>query len=310
MRRMSYRETRLKAIYVGTPPMVRLKTSEIIRTPNRLFDAGSVYQGLDDGGVAVTLRALRRVKTVAYLKWTKADQFEAVKRGYFIERGKDNHAIVITLESRPTIKTRAVIDGCFSVDRERPETDAEIMKDAMRLWRAGDGHAAHLIAFVTQQDMYKWVGVWDVAVETFTERLVWFKLMSGATPSMRAYASALARGRGRPRGPTGYAMKPKPKPETHAQRIERIYGEAPEPYQPPKREEKRKARYEAKKEAADPQVAAQQRALRKAAGIAKRRETARYRRDRAAWAGWMAGEFDRLGSHPEVSFDEWREAQK
>jgi hypothetical protein len=168
-----------------------------------MFDPGSVYVtrkltiGFAKNGVE-TKRSLGRQRiverefyeTLPFIKWTRADQAEAIKRGYFLERSRaDNHVIVIPLP------------------RDLFSSDADVMREAMRRAREGEAHAVKLITFVLQQDQRGWSGTWESpTIETYRPSLIWYKEhVRGERPTPRGESrngryQPTGRSRGRPRG--------------------------------------------------------------------------------------------------------------
>jgi hypothetical protein len=190
--------------------------------------------------------------------WSKADQFEAVKRGYFIERAlKDNHAVVLPLITNP-------------------RTDTGIMRDAARRVRASaDPHAIKLCQFVQQQDEYLWPGMWEtVTIETCLSRdaskMRWFKAYAEANDPDRNPELKRNLG-GRPPGPTGYAM-----PRYIRSQPDTVKGMA----RAREADLKRRLRNKYGAEALTPEERAQNRI----AGATKRSEIAREKRESIAYA--------------------------
>jgi hypothetical protein len=169
-------ETRKRADYIGYPRHIRDKIGAMVPAPKRMFDAGTVYvtrkitigypTDPSNSRAYGRVRKVERVfrERIEFLTWTKADQAEAVKRGYFIERSRwDNHATVIPLPH-----------GQFT-------TDADVMREGKRLAIAGDAHALHLCLFVVQQDKYGWSGTWESpTIETYKPSLMWYKELTNA----------------------------------------------------------------------------------------------------------------------------------
>jgi hypothetical protein len=186
------------------------------------------------------------------LTWDKADQFEAVKRGYFIERASDCRVRVLPLVG------------------SRYFNDEEIMNDAVARAFRLDEHAVKLIKFVAQQDEHKCLGAWGsptielCRIDCVASKMRWFKAYAEANDPERNPKLKRNQG-GRPRGPTGYAMDrgavarvgtekgaERQRQKDHDRRVSSKYGVIP--------------------------VSAAQRAANKLAGIAKRQAIARLRR--------------------------------
>jgi hypothetical protein len=125
--------------------------------------------------------------------WTRADQFEAVKRGYYVARADDRHAWVV------------ILNGSQFKD------DTGVMASEDKNWRTtGDPHALKLCQFVAQQDWHKCAGAWEspsIAVlnSPNPRRMRWFKAYAEANDPDRNPELKRNQG-GRPHGPTGYAM--------------------------------------------------------------------------------------------------------
>jgi hypothetical protein len=134
-------------------------------------------------------------KPIKPLIWLVADQFIAIKRGYFVERANDNHARVLPL-----------IGSAFKTDRE-------IITAEMIRARAGDPHAFKMIMFVKQQDEHKLKLAWErPAIEACLKpphKMRWLKIFAERNDQERNPAIP-KRKLPTPRVPSGYAV-PRPK---------------------------------------------------------------------------------------------------
>ena len=266
-------------------------------------------------------------KPIKPLIWLVADQFSAVKRGYFIERASDAHARVMPLNG-----------SAFKTDRE-------IIAFEITKARAGDPYAFKMIMFVKQQDEHKLKSAWERrAIESClhgaAHKMRWFKTFAerrdpNRNPELRRDPG------GRPRGAMPYTI---PKPQRAPRAAPRPSLEYAD-HEPRKRgrpygnrEERAQAKHRAwiawsavngpdrigweryirahgiawvlasdeftpvTRQPPTPE----ERVANRAAGLAKVKERKRVERDKMAYAAWMAGELSRLDELPEVSFEEWR----
>lgn len=190
------------------------------------------------------------------LTWDKVDQFEAVRRGYFIERDSEHGARVL-----PLVGSRYL-------------SDAEIINAATARAFSMDAHAIKLIKFVAQQDEHKCLGAWSsptialCRIDCDARKMRWFKAYAEAADPDRNPELKRNQG-GRPRGPTGYAMDrravaraktdkgaERQRQKDHERRKRHKYGVAP--------------------------ISPAERTANRLAGVAKRQEIARRKREHLA----------------------------
>jgi hypothetical protein len=188
------------------------------------------------------------------LTWDKADAFEAFKRGYFIER--DYHSSVARV---------------LPLRGSRFLNDAEIINDATARALYLDEHAVKLIKFVAQQDEHRCLGAWGSPtierchIDFDASKMRWIKAYAEKIDQERNPALKRNQG-GRPPGPTGYAMDrravarmdtekgaERQRQRDHERRLRSKYGVAP--------------------------LSPAERTANRLAGVAKRQEIARRKRE-------------------------------